>query len=31
LLSKDIATGVTIDYGKVSYSNVNGTGAMLIG
>ena len=30
LLSKDIATGVTIDYGKVSYSeNVNGTGVVL--
>ncbi|PVY38504.1 dipeptide epimerase [Pontibacter virosus] len=30
LLSKDIATGVTIDYGKVSYSeNVNGTGVTL--
>lgn len=31
LLSKDIATGVTIDYGKVNYSSVNGTGATLIG
>ncbi|MDX5422729.1 MAG: dipeptide epimerase [Hymenobacteraceae bacterium] len=30
LLSKDIATGVTIDYGKVQYSDVNGTGATLI-
>ncbi|WP_439882091.1 dipeptide epimerase [Pontibacter sp. MBLB2868] len=30
LLSKDIATGVTIDYGKVEYSDVNGTGATLI-
>ncbi|MCC9167816.1 dipeptide epimerase [Pontibacter harenae] len=32
LLSKDIATGVTIDYGKVNYSpTVNGTGTTLIG
>ncbi|MFD2513573.1 dipeptide epimerase [Pontibacter locisalis] len=30
LLSKDIATGVTIDYGKVYYSKENGTGATLI-
>lgn len=31
LLSKDIATGVTIDYGKVSYNeSVNGTGVNLI-
>ncbi|MFD2247419.1 dipeptide epimerase [Pontibacter ruber] len=31
LLSKDIASGVTIDYGKVNYAPVNGTGATLIG
>jgi L-Ala-D/L-Glu epimerase len=31
LLSKDIATGVAIDYGKVTYAPVNGTGATLIG
>lgn len=30
LLREDIATGVTIDYGKVSYSEVNGTGTTLI-
>ncbi|MDJ1492744.1 dipeptide epimerase [Cytophagaceae bacterium DM2B3-1] len=30
LLSKDIATGVSIDYGKVTFSNQNGTGAELI-
>ncbi|AKD05098.1 dipeptide epimerase [Pontibacter korlensis] len=30
LLSKDIARGVTIDYGKVLYSQVNGTGAELL-
>ena len=30
LLSKDIATGVTIEEGKVRYSSVNGTGATLI-
>ncbi|PRY16477.1 L-alanine-DL-glutamate epimerase-like enolase superfamily enzyme [Pontibacter ummariensis] len=30
LLSKDIATGVTIDYGRVSYSTLNGTGTELI-
>lgn len=30
LLSKDIATGVSIDQGKVSYPSVNGTGASLI-
>jgi L-alanine-DL-glutamate epimerase-like enolase superfamily enzyme len=30
LLSKDIASGVTIDYGKVNYSEVNGTGVTLI-
>lgn len=30
LLREDIASGVTIDYGKVSYSNGNGTGAMLL-
>jgi L-alanine-DL-glutamate epimerase-like enolase superfamily enzyme len=29
LLSKDIATGVTIDYGQVKYSDVNGTGVTL--
>jgi L-Ala-D/L-Glu epimerase len=31
LLSKDIASGVTIDFGKVNYASVNGTGATLIG
>ncbi|MCC9135344.1 dipeptide epimerase [Pontibacter silvestris] len=31
LISKDIATGITIDFGKVNYSTtVNGTGATLI-
>lgn len=30
LLSKDIARGVTITDGKVTYSNVNGTGAELL-
>lgn len=30
LLSKDIATGVTIDYGKVIFATENGTGANLI-
>lgn len=30
LLSEDIATGVTLDYGKIHYSDVNGTGATLI-
>lgn len=30
LLRKDIASGVTINYGKVSYSSENGTGAMLL-
>lgn len=30
LLSKDIASGVTIDFGKVHYSKVNGTGAELL-
>ena len=30
LLSKDIATGVTIEQGQVSYASVNGTGASLI-
>ncbi|WP_242916250.1 dipeptide epimerase [Pontibacter liquoris] len=30
LLSKDIASGVTIDFGKVTYSPVNGTGATLL-
>ena len=29
LLSKDIAEGITIDYGKVNYSNINGTGVKL--
>ena len=30
LLSKDIARGVTIEQGRVSYASVNGTGASLI-
>ncbi|MHC2992209.1 L-alanine-DL-glutamate epimerase [Pontibacter sp. HJ8] len=30
LLSKDIASGVTINFGKVNYSEVNGTGVTLI-
>lgn len=30
LLAKDIATGITIDYGKIIYSNGNGTGVSLI-
>jgi len=30
LLAEDIATGVTIDYGKISYSELNGTGVTLI-
>jgi L-alanine-DL-glutamate epimerase-like enolase superfamily enzyme len=30
LLSRDIASGVTIDFGKVTYSPVNGTGAVLL-
>ncbi|WP_224999680.1 dipeptide epimerase [Cesiribacter sp. SM1] len=30
LLSKDIATGVSIQTGKISYSTVNGTGATLL-
>jgi L-alanine-DL-glutamate epimerase-like enolase superfamily enzyme len=30
LLDKDIATGVTIDFGKISYSNLDGTGVTLI-
>jgi len=30
LLREDIATGVTIDYGRVKYTDVNGTGATLI-
>ncbi|GHA55701.1 dipeptide epimerase [Pontibacter akesuensis] len=30
LLKEDIARGVTIDYGKVQYSNENGTGASLL-
>lgn len=31
LLEKDIATGVSIDFGKTTYANENGTGARLIG
>lgn len=30
LLAEDIATGVTLDYGKVHYADVNGTGVTLI-
>lgn len=30
LLKEDIATGVTIEHGKVTYPQVNGTGALLI-
>ncbi|WP_347158372.1 dipeptide epimerase [Pontibacter chitinilyticus] len=30
LLREDIASGVTIDYGKVSYSSLNGTGTALL-
>ena len=30
LLDEDIATGVTIDFGKISYSELNGTGVTLI-
>lgn len=30
LLAKDIAEGVTIDFGKVNYSKINGTGVKLI-
>ena len=30
LLAKDIATGVTIDFGKITYSELNGTGVTLI-
>jgi L-alanine-DL-glutamate epimerase-like enolase superfamily enzyme len=30
LLASDIATGVTIDFGKISYSKLNGTGVTLI-
>ncbi|MFV7236853.1 dipeptide epimerase [Flavobacterium sp. ZB4R12] len=30
LLAEDIATGVTIDFGKISYSEINGTGVTLI-
>lgn len=30
LLAKDIATGVTIDYGKVQYAALNGTGVTLL-
>ena len=30
LLAEDIATGVTLDYGKIHYANVNGTGVTLI-
>ncbi len=29
LLSKDIADGVNIDYGKIIYSKLNGTGIKL--
>ncbi|WP_437179403.1 dipeptide epimerase [Pontibacter vulgaris] len=31
LLREDIAKGVTIEYGKVSYSELNGTGTTLLG
>jgi L-alanine-DL-glutamate epimerase-like enolase superfamily enzyme len=31
LLKEDIASGVTIDYGRVSYPATNGTGAVLLG
>lgn len=30
LLSEDIATGITIDFGKISYSDLNGTGVTLM-
>ncbi|MFH6972595.1 dipeptide epimerase [Flavobacterium petrolei] len=30
LLAEDIATGVTIDFGKITYSDLNGTGVTLI-
>ena len=30
LLAKDIATGVSIDFGKITYSELNGTGVTLI-
>jgi L-alanine-DL-glutamate epimerase-like enolase superfamily enzyme len=30
LLKEDIASGVTIDYGRVSYPETNGTGAVLL-
>ena len=30
LLKNDIATGITIDYGKINYSNLEGTGATLL-
>ncbi|TDE07040.1 dipeptide epimerase [Flavobacterium sandaracinum] len=30
LLAEDIATGVTIDFGKINYSNLNGTGVTLM-
>lgn len=30
LLAEDIATGVTIDFGKIAYSKLNGTGVTLI-
>ena len=30
LLKNDIATGVTIDYGKINYSNLDGTGVTLL-
>ena len=31
LLKEDIASGVTIEYGKVKYPRTNGTGAVLLG
>ncbi|MFV8369166.1 dipeptide epimerase [Flavobacterium sp. LB2R40] len=30
LLAEDIATGVTIDFGKINYSKINGTGVTLM-
>jgi hypothetical protein len=30
LLSNDIATGITMDFGKVNYSSIFGTGVTLI-
>jgi hypothetical protein len=30
LLAEDIATGVTIDFGKINYSALNGTGVTLL-